>query len=68
MNKISAQLKDVPANLIPANGTYRCIIGGASAVFRIGIYKYDVDLEEGVRGINIPGLITILDGTYFVTF
>lgn len=62
----SAVLNDVPPQLLPKNGSYRGLWTGYKVRVQIGIYSYDFDASEGVRGMNVPCVVHVKDGEYLV--
>lgn len=68
MNKITKITEKLPQPATIPDGIYQGIWGGYKIEVKIKDKTYEMTTEEGVRGINVPVIITIKDGeATFVT-
>lgn len=61
-NKITSITKQVPKAVTLPDGVYKGIWGGYVIEVEFEKEKYDLATEEGVRGIGINVVVSIIDG------
>lgn len=68
MNKITKITEKLPQPATIPDGTYQGTWGGYKIEAKIRGKDYEMTTDDGVRGINVPVVITIKDGeATFVT-
>jgi hypothetical protein len=53
-------------DLFPPDGEYDGLWSGYHATFQWSIYEYELDTEDGVRGINCKCVVKIIDKEFFI--
>lgn len=48
------------------DGVYEATISGYEVVFRYSIFEYSLESDRGVRGINIPCVVVVESGDFYL--